>query len=91
MLLVAEGSTVRRRIGDHAPLFSHLTLRGRAAVAWLRQPQTLEGSVQPTGVLCMTKLSQAVLATVGVLDANESAKSGRIHAHAPADERSSGT
>jgi transcriptional regulator with XRE-family HTH domain len=59
MLLVAEGSTARRRIGDHAPLFSHLSLRGRAALAWLRQSQTLDGSVQPTGVLCMTKLSQA--------------------------------
>lgn len=57
MLLVAEGSTARRRITEHASLFGNLSLRGRAALAWLRQPQTV--SVQPTGVLCMTKLSQA--------------------------------
>lgn len=57
MLLVAEGSTARRRITEYAPLFGRLSLRGRAALAWLRQPQA--ASDPPTGVLCMTKLSQA--------------------------------
>lgn len=56
MLLVAEGSTARRRITEHASLFSRFALRGRAAVAWLRQP---EAASVPTGVLCITKLSQA--------------------------------
>src|SRR5688500_13691404 len=57
MLLVAEGSTARRRITEHAPLFSRLALRGRAAMAWLREPG--RSALQPTGILCMTKLSQA--------------------------------
>ncbi len=57
MLLVAEGSTARRRITEHAPLFSQLPLRGRTAIAWLREPG--RSALQPTGILCMTKLSQA--------------------------------
>lgn len=55
-LLVAEGSTARRRIAEHAALFSRFALRGRVAMAWLWQP---DAGVVPTGVLCMTKLSQA--------------------------------
>ncbi|MGI8829285.1 MAG: hypothetical protein ACR2I5_05890 [Candidatus Limnocylindria bacterium] len=38
VLLVAEGSTARRRIAEHAALFGRFSPRGRSAMAWLRQP-----------------------------------------------------
>lgn len=56
VLLVAEGSTARRRIGEHAALFSRFELRGRAGMAWLREPTARPA---PTGVLCMTRSSNA--------------------------------
>jgi XRE family transcriptional regulator of biofilm formation len=52
-LVVAEGTTARRRIADHAPLFARFDLRGRRALSWLRQPRA---DLAPTGILCLTKL-----------------------------------
>jgi transcriptional regulator with XRE-family HTH domain len=48
-LLVLEGRTARRRIAAHAALFESLSVRARAAMAWLRQPK---GSV-PSGLLIL--------------------------------------
>lgn len=53
-LLVAEGSTARRRIDEHAALLARFSLRGRAAAAWLRNPKS---GTPPTGLLLLTKLS----------------------------------
>lgn len=39
ILVVAEGSTNRRRIGSHPRLFARLSVRGRAVEAWLRRPR----------------------------------------------------
>lgn len=47
LLAVAEGSTARRRIAEHAPLFERLALRGQSAMAWLREPS----AGTPMGVL----------------------------------------
>lgn len=55
-LILAEGSTARRRVTQHASLFERLSLRGRAAMAWMTQPGSGEA---PAGVLCVTKLSGA--------------------------------
>lgn len=38
-LLIAEGRTARRRIAEHAVLFSGYEVRGRAALAFVRQPR----------------------------------------------------
>lgn len=56
VLLVAEGTTARNRILEHASLFSGFSLRGRAALSWLADPAS---QMSPSGVLCMTKLPQA--------------------------------
>lgn len=37
-LVVADGSTARRRVSEHAPLFARFALRGGAARRWLREP-----------------------------------------------------
>lgn len=37
-LFAAESTTARRRIAGHAALFEALSLRGRGAVSWVRQP-----------------------------------------------------
>lgn len=37
-LVIANGTTARRRIEQHAALFARFALRGRAARAWLRAP-----------------------------------------------------
>jgi transcriptional regulator with XRE-family HTH domain len=51
VLVVAAGTTVRRRLTEHGSLFAPFDLRGRAASAWLRRP-----SDAPTGVLILTEL-----------------------------------
>lgn len=56
MLIVAEGSTVRRRLEAHAALFAYLGLRGRAAATWLRSPSA---GAPPSGLLIVTKLPPA--------------------------------
>ncbi len=38
LLVLAESSTNRRHLESRAPLFSHLSLRGRGALVWLRRP-----------------------------------------------------
>lgn len=38
LLVVAEGTTNRDRIGRLGPLFARFALRGRAAIGWLRRP-----------------------------------------------------
>jgi hypothetical protein len=55
-LFVVEGSTARRRIGDHAALFGRFDLRGRAALSWVADPARTSA---PGGVLMLTKLSDA--------------------------------
>jgi hypothetical protein len=51
MLVFREESTIRRRLADHAPLFAHLVMRGRSAMAWLRHPRP----PAPTGILLCTR------------------------------------
>ena len=55
VLIVAEGSTSRRRLAQHAALFTGLSLRGRQAQSWLRRPLA---AAAPTGLLLLTKLSE---------------------------------
>jgi hypothetical protein len=50
LLLVAASTTVRRRLSEHASLFSSFDRRGRAAISWLRDPR---GQV-PKGALILT-------------------------------------
>lgn len=40
-LVLVDGTTIRRRVNDHADLFARYGLRGRAAYAWVRRPRTL--------------------------------------------------
>jgi transcriptional regulator with XRE-family HTH domain len=39
-LVLMDGTTVRRRVAEHAALFARYALRGRAALAWIRDPGT---------------------------------------------------
>ncbi len=57
-LIVLEGSTARRRLRDHAPLFGRFNVRGRAAAAWVADPAS-KGHVAPSGLLVLVKLSDA--------------------------------
>lgn len=50
-LIVMDGTTNRRRVRQIEPLLRHLSLRGHAALGWLRQPIGT-----PTGLLLLTKL-----------------------------------
>jgi hypothetical protein len=51
MLVVAEGSTNRRRVAAHDRLFARLALGGHVAAGWLRRPEA-----RPTGLLVFVKL-----------------------------------
>jgi transcriptional regulator with XRE-family HTH domain len=55
-LIVAEGRTARRRIADHATLFDRFDTRGRAAYAFVREPQR---AMPATGLLVFLPLSSA--------------------------------
>src|SRR5688572_21423204 len=55
-LVVTEGRTARRRIADHATLFDRFDTRGRAAYAFVREP---ERAMPPTGLLVFVPLSAA--------------------------------
>jgi len=55
-LLVREGSTARRRLAEHASLFGRFSLRGRSALAWLRDPTAGGGPMRGGGLLVLTKL-----------------------------------
>lgn len=44
-LVVLDGTTVRRRIHEHATLLAPFSLRGRAARAWVRRPRPLARGV----------------------------------------------
>lgn len=57
VLVVAEGSTARRRISDHAPLFGRFGLRGRTAMMWLRSPGS--SGPAPTGILCFSAAAKS--------------------------------
>lgn len=48
-LVVADGRTARRRMAQHAPLFSRFSVPLRAALAWLRRPS----EPLPTGLLLL--------------------------------------
>ena len=54
LLLIAEGSTNRRRVRDHPNLFRRFAVRGASAVGWLRKP----GS-PASGVLLFHRLPTA--------------------------------
>lgn len=54
ILIFADESTVRRRVGDLAPLFTRFDLRGREAISWLRSP-SLERP--PSGLLIFSNLA----------------------------------
>jgi transcriptional regulator with XRE-family HTH domain len=54
-LLVRDGTTARRRLAELAPLFSHLAVRGREALGWLRAP----AFPAPTGLLVLAKVPDA--------------------------------
>lgn len=53
-LVLADGSTNRDRLKRLAPLFSRFTIRGRAAMTWLRRPGLI-----PAGLLALTDLRYA--------------------------------
>lgn len=59
MLAVVDGTTNRRRIADHQRLFARFTVRGAAAMAWLRKPGNA-----PDGLLLFAKLPNRKLADV---------------------------
>lgn len=44
-LVLLDGTTVRRRLNQHAALFAQYSLRGRAAQAWVRNPRPLPRGV----------------------------------------------
>jgi transcriptional regulator with XRE-family HTH domain len=46
-LVVADSRAVRRVVLEHAPLFSRYSIRGRSALAWIRQP----AGPPPSGLL----------------------------------------
>lgn len=50
-LVVAAGTTTRRRLSTNAPLFNRFTIRGRAALRWLRAPLGA-----PSGLLLLMEL-----------------------------------
>ena len=52
-LVVAEGRTARRRVEEHESLFRHLDVRGRSALAFVRDPQRPVG-----GLLVFVPLSR---------------------------------
>lgn len=52
MLVIGDSRTARRLVAQHAALFARYSLRGRAAVAWLRRPR----QPVPSGVLLFLKL-----------------------------------
>jgi hypothetical protein len=51
-LIIAEDTTSRRRVAEHAALFGRFALKGHAAAGWLRQP-----TAEPSGLLMFVKLS----------------------------------
>ena len=53
-IIFTEDRTTRRRLASVAPLFDRFSVRGRAALSWLRKPT---GS--PTGLLLVTDLTRA--------------------------------
>ncbi|HVM23908.1 MAG TPA: helix-turn-helix transcriptional regulator [Candidatus Limnocylindrales bacterium] len=61
VLVVAESRTNRRRIEQHERLFGRFACRGRAARAWLRDPQPLSSG---SGVLLFVALSDVRGTTV---------------------------
>jgi hypothetical protein len=50
-LVIAEGSTARRRVSDHAALFSRFEVRGRDVGTWLQRPDSAT-----RGLLAFVKL-----------------------------------
>lgn len=60
-LVLANGTTARRRVEQHAALFARFTLRGRGALSWLRVPGT---TAAPSGVLLFHKLPDSHGASV---------------------------
>jgi transcriptional regulator with XRE-family HTH domain len=48
ILVLAEGTTQRRHLAEHAALFGRFDARGRAGLAWLRRPEAVR---PPAGVL----------------------------------------
>lgn len=55
-LVVLEASTARRRLVEHAALFTRFALAGRAATAWMRGPAA---GAAPSGLLHFHKLPDA--------------------------------
>lgn len=50
-IILAAGTTVRRRLSEHGSLFAPFELRGRQAASWLRRP-----TVGPHGLLILTEV-----------------------------------
>jgi hypothetical protein len=51
VIILAEGTTNRRRLAEHGALFSRYAVRGREALTWLRRPAR-----GVSGVLVLSKL-----------------------------------
>ena len=60
MLVIGDSRTARRLVAQHAALFARYSLRGRAALAWLRRPRP----PVPTGVLWFITLPNSHHTTV---------------------------
>ena len=59
LLVLAEGRTPRRVIARHAALFARFALRGRASLAWIRQPHR-----ETTGLLLLQLMPDSHGATI---------------------------
>lgn len=61
VLVLADTTTNRRRLAEHAALFASFGVRGRAAIALLRSPVVAgRGSRRLPGLLCLTKAPPVV-------------------------------
>jgi transcriptional regulator with XRE-family HTH domain len=60
MLVIVEGTTNRRRLREHASLFSRFGCRGRSAAAWLRSPTADPG----IALLVLAKLPNRRLSAI---------------------------
>lgn len=60
MLVIGDSRTARRLVAQHGALFARYSVRGRAALAWLRRPRP----PVPSGVLWFLKLPNSRHTTV---------------------------
>ncbi len=61
LLVLADTTTNRRRLAEHAALFASFAVRGRGAIALLRSPVAAGRGLRPLpGLICLTKAPPVV-------------------------------